>query len=160
MPNLCRVLGLCQPAFERQISFSSIYEWHVYCTEPCGEPGVVQGGAKTWCHHVADVVALFTAALEPDEVVLGGGTVKRLKLLPPKCRAGDNHNAFLGGFRLWDAGQPSSSPRTQFIPGQSRTKDNRYEHPGSPKASARETLVPEGSRDHDKSRERVNPASW
>jgi polyphosphate glucokinase len=32
--------------------------------------------------------------LEPDEVVLGGGNAKELKELPPKCRVGDNSNAF------------------------------------------------------------------
>jgi hypothetical protein len=35
-------------------------------------------------------------------VVLGGGNVKQLKELPAGCRAGDNANAFLGGYRLWD----------------------------------------------------------
>jgi polyphosphate glucokinase len=92
------------------------YESHV------GNQASFKEGAKTWCRRVAEVVALFTAALEPDEVVLGGGNVKRLKELPPKCRAGDNRNAFLGGFKLWDAGKPSSSPRRQFIPDQSRTR--------------------------------------
>ena len=51
--------------------------------------------------HVADVVARLIAALEPDDVVLGGGNVKKLKELPPGCRAGNNANAFVGGFRLW-----------------------------------------------------------
>jgi hypothetical protein len=41
------------------------------------------------------------AALEPEYVVLGGGNVKKLQELPPGCRAGDNANAFVGGFRLW-----------------------------------------------------------
>ena len=36
-----------------------------------------------------------------DDVVLGGGNVKKLKKLPPGCRLGDNANAFEGGFRLW-----------------------------------------------------------
>jgi hypothetical protein len=36
-------------------------------------------------------------------VVLGGGNVKKLKELPPGSRAGANANAFLGGFRLWQA---------------------------------------------------------
>jgi polyphosphate glucokinase len=75
-----------------------------------GNQALLKEGAKTWCRHVAEVVALFSAALEPDEVVLGGN-VKRLEELPPKSRAGDNYNAFLGGFRLWDAGMPPSSPR-------------------------------------------------
>ena len=50
---------------------------------------------------MADVVARLQAALLPDEVVLGGGNVRALKALPPGCRAGDNANAFAGGFRLW-----------------------------------------------------------
>jgi hypothetical protein len=41
------------------------------------------------------------AALHPDDVVIGGGNEKKLKILPPGCRAGNNKNAFLGGFRLW-----------------------------------------------------------
>lgn len=60
-------------------------------------------GKKKWRKHVFDVVEKLTEALEPDEVVLGGGNVKKLKKLPPHCRAGDNFNAFLGGFRLWDS---------------------------------------------------------
>jgi polyphosphate glucokinase len=58
-------------------------------------------GKKKWRQRVADVVAMLVGALEPDDVVLGGGNVKNLKELPPGCRAGDNANAFLGGFRLW-----------------------------------------------------------
>ncbi len=65
-------------------------------------------GKKKWRAHVADVAALLRAALEPDDIVLGGGNVKKLKELPKGCRAGDNANAFLGGFRLWEgaAGSP------------------------------------------------------
>jgi len=35
---------------------------------------------------------------------LGGGNAKKLTSLPQKCRMGDNANAFLGGFRLWEKG--------------------------------------------------------
>ncbi len=66
-----------------------------------GKRGLDRQGKKKWRERVADVVARLVAALEPDEVVLGGGNVKNLKELPPGCRAGDNANAFLGGFRLW-----------------------------------------------------------
>ena len=59
-----------------------------------------------WRKHVADVVERLVAALEPDDVVLGGGNVKRLKRLPKGCRAADNANAFLGGFRLWEKESP------------------------------------------------------
>jgi polyphosphate glucokinase len=34
--------------------------------------------------------------------VLGGGNLKKLKTLPPLCRPGDNANAFVGGYRLWE----------------------------------------------------------
>jgi polyphosphate glucokinase len=67
-----------------------------------GQRGLDRLGKLKWQRRVADVVAHFIAALEPDDVVLGGGNVKHLQTLPPNCRAGDNANAFLGGFRLWE----------------------------------------------------------
>jgi polyphosphate glucokinase len=67
-----------------------------------GIRGLERRGKKKWRLNVATVVAQLVAALEPDDVVLGGGNVKKLKELPPLCREGDNNNAFLGGFRLWD----------------------------------------------------------
>ncbi len=67
-----------------------------------GLRGLEKHGPQKWRRHVAEVVKLLVAALEPDDVVLGGGNVKRLKELPPGCRAGDNLNAFAGGFRLWE----------------------------------------------------------
>jgi polyphosphate glucokinase len=59
-------------------------------------------GKKKWRHHVAFAVARLMEALHPDDVVLGGGNAKLLKKLPPGCRTGDNANAFLGGFSLWE----------------------------------------------------------
>ena len=67
-----------------------------------GLRGLDRLGKKKWRQYVAEVVAALIAALQPDDVVLGGGNVKKLKELPPGCRAGDNANAFLGGFRLWE----------------------------------------------------------
>ncbi len=67
-----------------------------------GKRGMELQGKKKWRKRVADVVAKLAAALEPDDIVLGGGNVKNLKELPPGCRAGDNANAFVGGFRLWE----------------------------------------------------------
>jgi polyphosphate glucokinase len=66
-----------------------------------GIRGLKKFGKKKWRMFVADVVKRLIAALEPDDVVLGGGNIHKLKVLPPGCRAGDNDNAFLGGFRLW-----------------------------------------------------------
>ena len=67
-----------------------------------GVRGLTKHGQKKWQGYVADVVARLTGALEPDDVVLGGGNAKKLIKLPPGCRLGDNANAFLGGFRLWE----------------------------------------------------------
>jgi polyphosphate glucokinase len=67
-----------------------------------GLRGLEKRGKKKWRRDVAEVVECLTAALEPDDIVLGGGNAKKLKELPPHCRLGDNANAFLGGFRLWD----------------------------------------------------------
>ncbi len=78
-----------------------------------GERGLERLGRKKWRRYVMDVVARLIAALEPDYVVLGGGNIRKLKVLPPGCRVGDNANAFLGGFRLWEEdGKPrfSASP--------------------------------------------------
>jgi polyphosphate glucokinase len=67
-----------------------------------GIRGLKRLGKKKWRRYVQDVVERLCAALEPDYVVLGGANVRKLKELPPGCRAGDNANAFQGGFRLWD----------------------------------------------------------
>jgi polyphosphate glucokinase len=67
-----------------------------------GLRGLKRLGKKKWRHHVAFGVNRLLMALHPDDVVLGGGNAKKLKVLPPHCRAGDNANAFLGGFRMWD----------------------------------------------------------
>ncbi|MDB4874935.1 MAG: hypothetical protein JWM41_1381 [Gemmatimonadetes bacterium] len=54
-----------------------------------------------WRRNVAEVTALFIAALGVDYVVLGGGNARHLKTLPRLARLGDNANAFKGGYRLW-----------------------------------------------------------
>jgi polyphosphate glucokinase len=71
-----------------------------------GQRGLEQRGKKKWRRHVAEAVAGLIAALEPDDVVLGGGNVRKLKELPAGCRAGDNANAFVGGGRLWEQAAP------------------------------------------------------
>jgi polyphosphate glucokinase len=67
-----------------------------------GVGGRARLGEKKWEQAVKDVIARLSAALEPEDVVLGGGNVKNLKKLPPGCRTGDNANAFAGGFRVWE----------------------------------------------------------
>lgn len=66
-----------------------------------GIRGLKRFGKKEWRHHVFAVIEGLIAALEPDDVVLGGGNIKKLKSPPPGCRLGANSNAFIGGFRLW-----------------------------------------------------------
>jgi polyphosphate glucokinase len=77
-----------------------------------GRPGLERDGKKKWRRHVADVVERLVDALQPDEAVIGGGNVHKLKALPLHCRQGDNARAFLGGFRLWadDRGVPPNLP--------------------------------------------------
>jgi polyphosphate glucokinase len=66
-----------------------------------GSRGLKRLGRKKWQRHVEAVVERIVAALKPDDVVLGGGNVKKLETLPRGTRAGDNADAFLGGFRMW-----------------------------------------------------------
>jgi polyphosphate glucokinase len=70
-------------------------------------------GKKAWRKHVEDVVECLVAALQPDDVVLGGGNARRLKELPPLCRLGDNANAFKGGFRMWEEPLAEKSARSR-----------------------------------------------
>src|SRR5262245_32021356 len=57
-----------------------------------GVRGLKKHGKKKWRRFVEDVVKRLVAALEPEEIVPGGGNVHKLKKLPPLCRAGDNSN--------------------------------------------------------------------
>jgi polyphosphate glucokinase len=69
--------------------------------EYLGLHGLATNGLVQWRRDVEDVVARLIAALQPEDVVLGGGNVHQLDTLPPGCRAGDNADAFVGGERLW-----------------------------------------------------------
>ena len=93
-----------------------------------GVRGLKKHGKKRWRRHVADVVARLIAALEPTDVVLGGGNVNNLKKLPPGCRGGDNAKAFIGGFRLWantvGARRPSRKGATSLMAGKRLTPVN------------------------------------
>jgi len=75
-----------------------------------GEAGLELRGKKRWRQDVVDVIERLSAALEPDYVVLGGGNADKLRELPPNVRLGDNANAFVGGFRLWDPDAPARIP--------------------------------------------------
>jgi polyphosphate glucokinase len=78
-----------------------------------GVRGLKKRGKKKWRRSVADVIDRLVTALEPEDVVIGGGNAKKLKALPDGCRVGNNANAFRGGFRLWEeADRHRSSIRT------------------------------------------------
>lgn len=68
-----------------------------------GLRGLERLGRKKWQQHVCKVVRQLRDALVAEEVVLGGGNVKKLEQLPPGTRLGTNTNAFVGGFRIWRA---------------------------------------------------------
>jgi polyphosphate glucokinase len=86
-----------------------------------GARALEEFGRKAWRKHVEDVVEYLVAALQPEDVVLGGGNANKLKELPPLCRLGDNANAFKGGFRMWEAPLTEKSVRSRRNPTQAAT---------------------------------------
>lgn len=67
-----------------------------------GKAGMDQLGKKKWREVVEDVISRLKAAMVADYVVLGGGNAKKIKDLPPNTKLGENANAFIGGFRVWE----------------------------------------------------------
>lgn len=110
------VEGIVQPMELAHLPYKKgTYEDYV------GARALEESGKKTWRKHVEDVVERLVAALEPDDVVLGGGNVKKLHKLPPLCRLGDNANAFKGGFRMWDGPANGKSTRSRKQTAQAAT---------------------------------------
>jgi len=98
--------GIVEPMELSHLPYKKgIYEDYV------GEKALEHSGKKKWRSEVADVVARLKTALEPDDVVIGGGNCRLLKKLPAGCREGDNANAFAGGFRLWESADASVTKR-------------------------------------------------
>ena len=80
-----------------------------------GLRGLQRLGKKKWRQEVAYCIGGLVRALHLDDVVLGGGNVKKLKRLPEGCRGGDNVDAFLGGFRLWEDEHQPLAPRKMAL---------------------------------------------
>ncbi|HVY93390.1 MAG TPA: ROK family protein [Bryobacteraceae bacterium] len=98
--------GVVQPMELSHLPYrKGVYEDYV------GQKSLDKHGKKKWRRYVKDVVERMVAALEPDDVVIGGGNVKMLKKLPAGARAGSNDNAFAGGFRLWEPETPRPAVR-------------------------------------------------
>lgn len=66
-----------------------------------GARGLRRLGTKKWRSHVMYGLSRMLEVFCVDDIVVGGGNAKKLKDLPTGCRHGDNANAFLGGFRMW-----------------------------------------------------------
>jgi polyphosphate glucokinase len=89
-----------------------------------GRAGLERQGKRKWRKNVADVVERLMAALQPDDAVIGGGNVKKLTVLPTRCRKGANANAFVGGFRLW---RNDAFPRGRARQSKRRPKRTSYQ---------------------------------
>lgn len=69
--------------------------------EYVGKAALEVFGKKKWNRYVMDVTTRFKAALQADDVVLGGGNAKLVGRTPKGVRCANNLRAFAGGFRLW-----------------------------------------------------------
>jgi hypothetical protein len=114
-----------------------------------GVRGLEKYGKKKWRRFVADVVKRLVGALEPEDVVLGGGNVHKLKKLPPGCRVGDNSNAFRGGFRLWEQADGSKHFHCigRRIP-RFKTKLGRFDYEKEPNDATRNDWAGPDGRQH------------
>ena len=85
--------------------------------EDClGLRGLEKLRKKKWRKALELLVGRFTTAFLLDDVVIGGGNAKKLKKVPPGCRLGDNANAFIGGFRMWEPTQARTSHTPERSP--------------------------------------------
>ena len=108
-----------------------------------GERALLRFGRRKWGRYVADVVARLTAALEPEDIVLGGGNATKLDDLPPRCRIGANTNAFPGGFRLWSGAGRRASGQSAASKGAGADASHATPAPPkTPKAAARRKTAP------------------
>lgn len=97
-------------------------------------------GKKKWRKHVDKIVSTFVERVHADDVVLGGGEVKNLKKLPKHCRAGDNANAFIGGFRLWEGVPDHARPGAKVLKITPRGHQKSHEK-STPKSSKRKAAA-------------------
>jgi polyphosphate glucokinase len=70
--------------------------------EQIGDKGFDRDGAEAWERAVTFAVDTLRHAFVADYVVIGGGNAKRLQKIPHDTGIGGNHDAFVGGFRIWD----------------------------------------------------------
>jgi len=70
--------------------------------EYLGDRAMRRLGKRKWHKHVFEVATMLQAALQVDDVVIGGGNSARLESAPAGMRISGNAAAFAGGFRLWE----------------------------------------------------------
>lgn len=92
--------GVLQPLELSQLPYKHGKTYEDYL----GRRGLVKLGKKRWRREVRKITKLLKFGLQVEEVVLGGGNVKKLKEMPAGARRGSNARAFAGGFRLWENG--------------------------------------------------------
>lgn len=80
-----------------------------------GQRALEKFGKRKWRTHVALVVKELAFALCVNDITLGGGNIANLQKLPPRCRAGSNTNAFIGGFRLWQSEKTKQTKTSRII---------------------------------------------
>jgi hypothetical protein len=69
--------------------------------EVLGRKGLNRLGKGAWREAVEKAVTSLMGAFVADYVVIGGGSAKHIKGLPPGARRGHNLTALRGGFRVW-----------------------------------------------------------
>ena len=62
-----------------------------------GLRGLKRLGIKKWQDYFREIVTRFISALDLDDVVIGGGNVKKLDILPPAAAPGTTPWRFAGG---------------------------------------------------------------
>jgi polyphosphate glucokinase len=70
--------------------------------ETVGRNGLEELGLSPWIDAVCRMVTTLRAAFSADYIVLGGGNAGQVDPLPPQTRRGGNHDATVGGIRLWE----------------------------------------------------------
>ena len=98
-----------------------------------GAAGMKRFGKKKWRNVVDKVVTELVRRIHVDDVVLGGGQVKKLKKLPHGCREGSNANAFIGGFRLWEESPGATTAKPKLL----RLQPRRQESGGETRSAGR-----------------------
>jgi len=89
--------GVLQPMELAHLPFKKGRTYEDYL----GRRGLERLGQKKWQKNAFAAVAQLKQAVQADDVVLGGGNAKKLTDLPADVRLGNNNNAFIGGFRMW-----------------------------------------------------------